>query len=92
MGTPLDMDAPVCIDLKKFVERSNGIFGKSGTGKSFLARLILAGIIKTDVASNLIFDMHNEYAWETQDEQKRRLCQGTAPAFRAQGVRLLPRS
>ena len=62
IGRPLDMDVPVCIDLEKFVERSNGIFGKSGTGKSFLARLLLAGIIKTNVASNLIFDMHNEYA------------------------------
>jgi uncharacterized protein len=68
IGQPLDMDVPVCIDLARFVERSNGIFGKSGTGKSFLARLILAGIIKTDVASNLIFDMHNEYAWETENE------------------------
>jgi len=68
IGQPLDMDAPVCLDLKRFVERSNGIFGKSGTGKSFLARLILAGIIKADMASNLIFDMHNEYAWETEQE------------------------
>ena len=68
IGQPIEMDVPVCISLKKFVERSNGIFGKSGTGKSFLARLILAGIIKTDVASNLIFDMHNEYAWETESE------------------------
>ncbi len=68
IGKPLDMEAPVCLDLERFVERSNGIFGKSGTGKSFLARLILAGIIKEDLASNLIFDMHNEYAWETENE------------------------
>jgi uncharacterized protein len=68
IGKPLDMEVPVCINLEKFVERSNGIFGKSGTGKSFLARIVLAGIIKTDVASNLIFDMHNEYAWETENE------------------------
>lgn len=68
IGQPLEMDVPVCINLKKFVERSNGIFGKSGTGKSFLARLLLAGIIKADVASNLVFDMHNEYAWETESE------------------------
>ena len=37
VGSPLDMEhIPVCIDLKKFIERSNGIFGKSGTGKDFL--------------------------------------------------------
>jgi hypothetical protein len=68
IGQPLDLDVPVCLDLARFVERSNGIFGKSGTGKSFLARIILAGIIKTDVASNLIFDMHDEYAWDTEQE------------------------
>ena len=81
IGMPLNQDVPVCIDLEKFVERSNGIFGKSGTGKSFLARLILAGIIKTGVASNLIFDMHNEYAWETQDEQKNSFVKGLRQLF-----------
>src|SRR5436853_4324252 len=34
IGRPLDMEVPVCLDLEKLVERSNGIFGKSGTGKS----------------------------------------------------------
>jgi DNA helicase HerA-like ATPase len=61
IGRPLDMDVSVCLDLNRLVERSNGIFGKSGTGKSFLTRLLLCGTIKSDVASNLIFDMHNEY-------------------------------
>ncbi len=68
IGRPLDMDVPVCIDLRKLVERSNGIFGKSGTGKSFLTRLLLCGTIKSDVASNLIFDMHNEYGHEATSE------------------------
>ena len=31
--------------LDRFVERSSGIFGQSGTGKSMLARLLLCGII-----------------------------------------------
>ncbi len=35
IGQPIDMDVPICIDLDRFVERSNGVFGKSGTGKSF---------------------------------------------------------
>jgi DNA helicase HerA-like ATPase len=68
IGRPLDMDVPVCIDLKRFVERSNGIFGKSGTGKSFLTRLLLSGVIHGNVASNLIFDMHSEYGWEATSE------------------------
>ncbi|MEA5599113.1 ATP-binding protein [Rivularia sp. UHCC 0363] len=70
IGQPLDMDVPVCIDLNKFVERSNGVFGKSGTGKSFLTRLLLAGTIKKNAAVNLIFDMHSEYGWEAVSEGK----------------------
>ena len=68
IGTPLDMDTAVCLDLPRFVERSNGVFGKSGTGKSFLTRLLLCGVIKGNVASSLIFDMHSEYGHETHSE------------------------
>ena len=69
IGRPLDMDVPVCIDLERLVERSNGVFGKSGTGKSFLTRLLICGTIKGRVAANLIFDMHSEYGWESTSEQ-----------------------
>jgi len=68
IGTPLTMDLPVCLQLERFVERSSGIFGQSGTGKSFLARILLSGIIHTSAAVNLIFDMHNEYAFDVQSE------------------------
>jgi uncharacterized protein len=70
IGQPLDMDVPICLDLERFVERSNGIFGKSGTGKSFLTRLILSGVIRKKAAVNLIFDMHSEYGWEAAKEGK----------------------
>lgn len=70
IGMPLDMDIPLCLDLDRLVERSNAIFGKSGTGKSFLTRLVLSGIIKKQVAVNLIFDMHNEYGWQALSENK----------------------
>ncbi len=69
VGQPIDMDVPVCLDLRRFVERSNGIFGKSGTGKSFLTRLILCGVIKAQAAVNLIFDMHSEYGWSAKNEE-----------------------
>ena len=36
IGCPLDMNTPVCIDLERLTERSNGIFGKTGTGKTFI--------------------------------------------------------
>jgi DNA helicase HerA-like ATPase len=69
IGSPLDMETvKVNLDLQRFVERSSGIFGKSGTGKSFIARTILAGIIKAKSAVNLIFDMHNDYGWSVRDE------------------------
>ena len=68
IGSPLDMDTPVCIDMVRFAERSNGIFGKTGTGKSFLTRLALCGLIHFDKAVNLIFDMHNEYGFKAMKE------------------------
>jgi DNA helicase HerA-like ATPase len=64
------MPVPICLDLDRFVERSNGVFGKSGTGKSFLTRLLLSGIIRKQAAVNLIFDMHSEYGWEAATEGK----------------------
>jgi len=70
IGQPLDMDVPVCLDLDRFVERSNGVFGKSGTGKSFLTRLLISGIIRKQAAVNLMFDMHSEYGWEAMREGK----------------------
>jgi DNA helicase HerA-like ATPase len=68
IGCPLDMTTPVCIDLERLTERSNGIFGKTGTGKTFLTRLILAGLIKNEKAVNLIFDMHSEYGLQARKE------------------------
>ncbi len=74
VGTPLDMEnVRVCLNLERLVERSSGVFGKSGTGKTFLSRTLLAGIIKHNVAVNLIFDMHNEYGWESQGEANYRV-------------------
>lgn len=68
VGDPLEMEAKVCINLEELVKRSNGIFGKSGTGKTFLTRILLAGIIQKDAAVALIFDMHNEHGWQGTSE------------------------
>ena len=69
IGSPLDMESTkVCLDLHELVKRSNGVFGKSGSGKSFLTRILLAGILQRDVATNLVFDMHNEYGWKGTSE------------------------
>ena len=71
IGEPLEMEnTRIALDLQRFVERSSGVFGKSGTGKTFLTRMLLAGIMQERAAVNLIFDMHNEYGWRSQDESK----------------------
>lgn len=70
IGCPLDMTTSVCLNLEKLTERSNGIFGKTGTGKTFLTRLVLAGLIKNKKAVNLIFDMHSEYGLQARSEGK----------------------
>ena len=63
VGSTREQGHPVAINMKKFVERSSGIFGSTGTGKSYLTRMILAGLIRSKRASALVFDMHNEYAF-----------------------------
>ena len=68
IGTPLDMDTKLCLNISEFVKRSNGVFGKSGTGKTFLTRLLLIGILQNGTASNLVFDMHGEYGWKGTSE------------------------
>jgi len=69
IGTPLDMETKVCLNLEELVKRSNGVFGKSGTGKTFLTRLLLIGMLQKGTAVNLVFDMHSEYGWESRDER-----------------------
>lgn len=64
IGYTREQGHPVCINLDKFVQRSAGVFGATGTGKSFLARIMLAGLIHYNAASVLVFDMHNEYGFD----------------------------
>jgi hypothetical protein len=73
VGTPLDMEIKVRLNPTKLVERSSGVFGKTGTGKTFLARLLLIGMIQENAAANLVFDMHSEYGWEGTSEEGRKV-------------------
>jgi DNA helicase HerA-like ATPase len=69
IGAPLELlNTQINVDLKRLTERSVGVFGKSGTGKSYLTRILLAGVIARRSAVNLIFDMHNDYGWEVFNE------------------------
>ena len=64
IGQTREQGHPVCIDLDKFVQRSAGVFGATGTGKSFLTRLVLAGLMQRGKAAVLVLDMHNEYGFD----------------------------
>lgn len=81
IGSPLDMDASVCINLQRFTERSNGIFGKTGTGKTFLTRLVLAGLIKNNKAALVVFDMHSEYGLQARKEGSDTFVKGLKTLF-----------
>ncbi|MBM3945512.1 MAG: ATP-binding protein, partial [SAR202 cluster bacterium] len=81
VGNPLDMETKLCLDVRLLVERSNGVFGKSGTGKTFLTRLLLAGILQSGAAVNLVFDMHGEYGWRGSAESATREVKGLKQLF-----------
>ncbi|MHA1977469.1 MAG: ATP-binding protein [Candidatus Hodarchaeales archaeon] len=54
------------IDFKKLVEVPFGIFGRTHSGKTFLNKIILGNIIKTEVSQILVFDMQSEYGWRSR--------------------------
>jgi DNA helicase HerA-like ATPase len=81
IGCPLGMTESVCLNLEKLCERSNGIFGKTGTGKTFLTRLVLAGIVSRKKAVNLIFDMHSEYGIQARKENSVNFVKGLKTLF-----------
>ena len=78
------MEAKVCLNLDELVKRSIGVFGKSGTGKTFLTRLLLVGILQGGQASSLIFDMHSEYGWGSQDSDGTTFIKGLKQLFPSQ--------
>ncbi|HVN56098.1 MAG TPA: ATP-binding protein [Anaerolineaceae bacterium] len=82
IGLTREQNHPVCINLDRFVQRSSGIFGATGTGKSFLARIILAGLIHYDHSSVLVFDMHNEYGFDDTASDTNQRIPGLRVKFR----------
>lgn len=69
IGNILSMEYLANINLSKLIERSFGVFGSTGSGKTFFTRIILAGLIKKDVCANLIFDFHEEYGIKGASEE-----------------------
>ncbi len=83
IGYTREQGHPVCINLEKFVQRSSGVFGATGTGKSFLTRLVLAGLMKYDRAAVLVLDMHNEYGYDDKASDTKINVKGLKTLFRS---------
>ena len=66
-----DENIKINLNLERFVERSSAVFGRSGTGKTFLTLPLLASVIKHDIASVLIFDMHNDYGYTLKGDKSK---------------------
>ena len=82
LGSPQGMEAAsIRLDLGTLASRSVGVFGASGSGKTFLARMLLAGLVKDGQAVSLVFDMESEYGWQGQDNDRRRQVKGLKQLF-----------
>ena len=68
-----DANIEITLNLERLIERSSAVFGRSGTGKTFLTLPLLANIIRRDLASVLIFDMHNDYGYTLKGDGNRKL-------------------
>mgnify|MGYP001059550520 CR=1 FL=1 len=83
IGYTREQGHPVCIDMEKFVQRSSGVFGATGTGKSFLTRLVLAGLMHYNKASVFVLDMHNEYGFDDVASDTKKAVTGLKTKFKS---------
>jgi uncharacterized protein len=89
IGYTREQDHPVCVNLDKLIQRSSGIFGATGSGKSFLTRMLLAGLIDHDKASVLVYDMHNEYGLDDTASDTGENVRGLRSGFGAAKVQVV---
>jgi len=86
--TPRETTIYIPVDISRLIELSFGIFGKSGTGKTFLGNILAAYLALYDdyLASKayvdgkpvklLIFDMHSEYGLYLKDNLGNKIADG----------------
>jgi hypothetical protein len=89
IGFTREQDHPVCVNLDKLIQRSSGIFGATGSGKSFLTRMLLAGLIDRNRASVLVYDMHNEYGLDDSASDTGQNVRGLRSGFGAAKVQVV---
>jgi len=51
IGTPLDMETKICLDLAELVKRSNGIFGKAAPARLSSPACFLLGCCRKELRS-----------------------------------------
>lgn len=97
--TPLGLEIKIPIDIEKLVNLSFGIFGKSGSGKTFLGNIIAGYLILHDLELEekgdkgirlLIFDMHSEYGLELRDNKMNKIADGVGTIFKDLVIRYSP--
>ena len=84
-----EIDYRVPIDIKNLVNLNFGIYGKSGSGKTFVANLLVGYGILYNLYSGredfeirfLIFDMHDEYSLNVLDNNRMPIARGVANIF-----------
>jgi len=89
IGFTREQDHPVCLHLDRLIQRSSGIFGATGSGKSFLTRMLLAGLIQHNRASVLVYDMHNEYGLDDTASDTGMNVRGLRSGFGASKVQIV---
>ena len=93
-GNPSD---PVPVDVDILARGSFGIFGKSGSGKTFVGNLLASYIVLSNYTrlfekkiKLLIFDMHSEYGLKLKDQIGKDYEDGVGLAFKDEFVRYTP--
>jgi len=80
------LDEEIPVSLSDLFNLNFGIFGKAGTGKTYLANLLLAyGILYNQVSEEkinfLVFDMQGEYSFEILDDRGNKMGDGVGRVF-----------
>lgn len=86
---------PIPVDIEVLTRLSFGIFGKSGTGKTYLGNILAAYIVAYDAVADaglrlLIFDVHSEYGLRLKDQAGNEVADGVGLAFRDRFLRFTP--
>ncbi len=92
-----NLSDPVPVDVDILARGSFGIFGKSGSGKTFVGNLLASYIVLSNYTGGLekkikllIFDMHSEYGLKLKDQIGRDYEDGVGLAFKDEFIRYTP--